>query len=295
MGGNSQHGNIGVFLQTWHRGRCHACLRSNYGFHRDWSYCESRAENVPQQARLRVFLIILLLMALKENKFRLLLSRKVPIIRDKALGSHMEQNIANKILSRIYGFGRGKVFTPKDFLDLGSHEIVRQSLSRLAKEGKIRRLLRGVYEYPAFSRLLDAPANPDPDAIAQAIARAHGWTLIPSGETALNILGLSTQVTAQWQYFSDGPSKKFNWQGGTLILKHRTNKETSKLSPKTALIVQALKALGENNVDKSMPETLRGKMDSAERNRAVREARYVTSWIYEIIKKLAAEDKSLNA
>jgi hypothetical protein len=207
----------------------------------------------------------------------------------------MEQNITNKILSRIYGIGRGKVFTPKDFLDLGSHETVRQALSRLAKEGKIRRLLRGIYEYPAFSRLLNAPANPDPDAIAQAIARAHGWTLIPSGETALNILGLSTQVTAQWQYFSDGPSKKFNWQDGTLILKHRTNKETSKLSPKTALVVQALKTLGEDNADKPALALLREKLDSIERNRAVREARYVTSWIYEIIKKLAVEDKILNA
>jgi hypothetical protein len=231
----------------------------------------------------------------ERGKIRLLLSRKIPIIRDKSIGLHMEQNISNKILARIYGLGRGKVFTPKDFLDLGSHEIVRQSLSRFAKEGKIRRLIRGVYEYPAFSKLLNAPANPDPDAIAQAIARAHGWTLIPSGETALNILGLSTQVTAQWQYFSDGPSKKFNWQGGTLILKHRTNKETSNLSPKTALVVQALKVLGEGNVDKSMPTTLRKKLDLAERNRAVREARYVTSWIYEIIKKIAMEDKSANA
>jgi len=70
--------------------------------------------------------------------------------------------------------GRGSVITPKDFLDLASHETVRQILSRLAKEGKIRRLLRGVYEYPAFSKMLNAPANPDPDAIAQAIARAHG-------------------------------------------------------------------------------------------------------------------------
>ena len=207
----------------------------------------------------------------------------------------MEQNIATRILSRIHSIGRGKVFTPKDFLDLGSHETVRQTLSRLAKEEKIRRLLRGVYEYPAFSRLLNAPASPDPDAIAQAIARTHGWTLIPSGETALNILGLSTQVAAQWEYFSDGPSKKFSWQGGTLILKHRTNKETSKLSPKTALVVQALKTLGETNVDKSVLAILRGKMDSTERNRAVREARYVTSWIYEIIKKLAVEKQSLNA
>jgi hypothetical protein len=62
--------------------------------------------------------------ALEEEKIRLLLSRKAHFIRDKALGSNMEQNISNKILSRIYGLGRGKVFTPKDFLDLGSHETV---------------------------------------------------------------------------------------------------------------------------------------------------------------------------
>jgi hypothetical protein len=149
------------------------------------------------------------------------LSRKVPVIRDNALESHMDQNITNKILSRIYGLCRGKVFTPKGFLDLGSHETVLQSLSRLAKEGKIRHLLRGVCEYPAFSRLLNAPADPDTDAIAQGI--------------------------------------------------------------------------GQNNVDKSVPEPLRGKIDLTECNRAVREARYVTSWIYEIIKQLAAEDQSLNA
>ena len=274
--GGSLAGNIGSFLQVT-------------------TILGPGAGNVSQKAKLRVLLSMCLLMELKEEIISLILSRKVPIIRDKSLGSHMKQNIAKRILARIYGLGRGKVFTPKDFLDLGSHETVRQSLSRLAKDGKIRRLLRGVYEYPAFSRLLNAPANPDPDAIAQAIARAHGWTLIPSGETALNILGLSTQVIAQWQYFSDGPSKKFDWQGGTLILKHRTNKETSKLSPKTALVVQALKALGEDNVGKSVPATLRKKLDSAERNRAVREARYVTSWIYEIIKKLAVAEKSLHA
>jgi hypothetical protein len=165
----------------------------------------------------------------------------------------------------------------------------------LAWHRKGFRLLRGVYEYPAFSKMLNAPANPDPDAIAQAIARAHGWTIIPSGETALNILGLSTQVTAQWQYFSDGPSKNFIWQGGTLVLKHRTNKETTKLSPKTALVVQALKTLGEDHVNESVLATLREKLDPPELSRAVREARYVTSWIYEIIKRLAAEDKSPHA
>ena len=221
-------------------------------------------------------------------------SRKKAIICDKNGGYEMEQRIVDKTVARIYGMGRGKAFSPKDFLDLASHETVRKILSRLAKEGKIRRLLRGVYDYPAFSRMLNTPESPDPDAMAHAIARAHGWTIVPAGETALNILGLSTQVPAQWQYFSDGPTKKYPWEGGTLVMKHRTNKETTKLSPKTALVVQALKTLGEAYVDDAVLATLRAKLDARDRVRAIREARYATSWVYEIIKRLA-KDKTPHA
>lgn len=202
---------------------------------------------------------------------------------------------ARQILSRIYGTGRGAAFTPKDFLDLASHETVRQSLARLAKATTIRRVTRGVYDYPRFSAMLQAPASPDPDAIARAVARAHGWTILPIGDTALNLLGLSTQVPAQWQYLSDGPSKTYEWSGGTLAFKHRANKETTVLSPTTALIVQALKALGERRVDDSTLATLRAKLDAKERARAVREARYATSWVYEIIKRLAAEKQVRHA
>ena len=202
----------------------------------------------------------------------------------------MTKNVAKKTLARIASLGKGAVFTPKDFLDLASHETVRQILSRLAKEGKIRRLLRGVYEYPAFSKMMNAPAAPAPGAIAHAIAHTYGWTIVPTGQTALNMLGLSTQVPAHWQYFSDGPSKNYTWAGGTLVLKHRTNKETTMLSPKTALLVQALKSLGADNIDEATVTTLRSKFNSKERARAVQEARYSTSWVFEIIKRLAMKD-----
>jgi maltooligosyltrehalose synthase len=111
----------------------------------------------------------------------------------------------------------------------------------------------------------------------------------------LNLLGLSTQVPAQWQYFSDGPSKTYEWDGGTLVFKHRTNKETTVLSPKTALLVQALKALGQNHIDDSVMDTLRARFDKKERARAIREARYATSWVYEIIKRLAAQGEAHHA
>ncbi|HOX05215.1 MAG TPA: DUF6088 family protein [Planctomycetota bacterium] len=198
------------------------------------------------------------------------------------------QAAAQKVRARIYGNGRGGVFTPKDFLDVASHETVRQALARLTRAGTIRRLARGVYDYPPFSDILKAPASADPDAIARAIARAHGWTILPSGNTALNLLGLSTQVPAEWQYFSDGPSKTLEWSGGTLVFKHRTNKETTALSPETALLTQALKTLGKDEVGPAQLGKIRARLDAGKLKRAAREARYVTSWVYEIIKELAA-------
>jgi len=225
----------------------------------------------------------------------------------------MTQDKIQQVITRIYGYGRGHVFTPKNFLDIASHETIRKTLTRLVKDGKIRRLMRGVYEYPAYSKVLDAPASPDPDAIARAIARAYGWTILPSGETALNLLGLSTQVPATWEYFSDGPSKTYKWHtggsddddknnagvsakttsdssGGTLVFKHRANKEVTKLSSKTALLVQALKTLGEKNISQMTITKLINSLSATDRKRAAREARYITSWVYEIIKQLAKEN-----
>jgi len=207
----------------------------------------------------------------------------------------MRQPITQQIIARIYGGGRGNAFTTKDFLDLAGQKTTNSTLDRLTKNGTIRRLARGVYEYPSYSALLKGPASPDPDAVARAMARAHGWTIMPSGNTALNLLGLSTQVPANWEYFSDGPSKNYKWSGGTLTFKHRANKDTTILSPKTALLVQALKTLGEENVKKSTLTALRKRLTEKDRKRAVREARYATSWVYEIVKRLAKEKESSRA
>jgi hypothetical protein len=201
----------------------------------------------------------------------------------------MHQHPVHKILARIYGGGRGEAFTPKMFLDIAESATVRQVLGRLTKEGKIRRLLRGVYDYPAFSQVLRAPASPDPHAIARAIARAQGWTILPTGNTALNLLGLSTQVPARWEYFSDGPSKRYTWAGGTIVFKRRTNRETTILSARTGLLVQALKALGQEQIDERVLAALRAQFSTSERKRAMREARYATAWVYEIIKRLNRE------
>ena len=61
------------------------------------------------------------------------------------MGKHT-QNIDNKIRNRIYGHGKGWVFTPAHFSDLGSRDAVASALKRYRQSGLIRQLARGFYD-----------------------------------------------------------------------------------------------------------------------------------------------------
>jgi len=178
----------------------------------------------------------------------------------------------------------GTVFVPTDFANLSDKKIVGNSLSRLEEEKTIRRVMRGVYYKAEFNEFLQEYVSPLPDNVAHALARNFGWTIVPCGDTALNLLGLSTQIPAAWLYVSDGTYKEYSYENTTIKFKRTTNKEISKLSNKSALVVQALKALGKENVTDMILDKLRSNLTNSEKNDLLAEAKAVTSWIYEDIK-----------
>ncbi|MCU1238901.1 MAG: hypothetical protein JWP63_6868 [Candidatus Solibacter sp.] len=118
----------------------------------------------------------------------------------------MQKTVEGKIVSRIYGTGRGWAFSQVDFADLATRSSIDSTLYRREKEGLIRRVLRGIYDYPRHSNLLQKPVSPDVDQVAHALARKFAWRIQPDGATAQNLLGLSTQVPARVVYLSDGPN-----------------------------------------------------------------------------------------
>ena len=150
----------------------------------------------------------------------------------------------------------------------------------------LRRILKGVYEKPKYSKLLDEYVAADPDAVAKALARSYHWTIVPCGNTALNLLGLSAQVTAVWSYISDGPYKTYEWNSTKLEFKHRTNKEITGLSYMTSLVIQALKTLGRTNVTAEIIQTLSEKLSEDEKRACLKEATESTDWVYETIRKM---------
>ena len=130
---------------------------------------------------------------------------------------------SKQIRERIDSAADGTIFVNSDFVDVTDPETVRRNLNRLTQAGILRRILKGVYEKPKYSKLLEEYVAADPDAVAKALARSYHWTIAPCGNTALNLLGLSTQVTAVWSYISDGPYKTYEWNSTKLEFKHRTN------------------------------------------------------------------------
>ena len=202
----------------------------------------------------------------------------------------MDNGYMQEIRARILAAEDGAVFVAPDFADIADTATIRQGLKRLYQSGIIRRIIRGVYEKPKYSKLLDEYVAADPDAVAKALARCYHWTIAPCGNTALNLLGLSTQVTAVWSYISDGPYKTYEWNSTKLEFKHRTNKKITGLSYMTSLVIQALKTLGRTNVTPEIIQTLSEKLSEDEKQACLKEATESTDWVYDTIRKMCGGD-----
>lgn len=204
----------------------------------------------------------------------------------------MAKGYMQKIRERILTAEEGSIFLTSDFADIADTNTVRSALYRLIQEGILRRILNGVYEKPKYSKLLDEYVAANPEAVAHALARSYHWTIAPCGNTALNLLGLSAQVTAVWSYISDGPYKTYEWNSTKLEFKHRTNKEITGLSYMTSLVIQALKTLGKSNVTPEVIQTLSEKLTNKDKEACLKEATESTDWVYDTIRQICGGEKA---
>lgn len=197
----------------------------------------------------------------------------------------------NQIRGNIERAEAGSVFVSTDFTDITDKKTVNMGLIRLADEGLIKKILFGVYYKPEFSELLGETVAPSPNKVAHALARNFGWTIVPCGDTALNLLGLSTQVPSQWVYVSDGAYKEYTFNNTTIKFKRTTNKEISKVSYKTALTIQALKALGKENITEQVILRLKKILTDEEKEKMLAESKSATSWVLELIKIICKDEE----
>lgn len=198
--------------------------------------------------------------------------------------------VQDQILQRIRTQGRGRVFIPKDFLDLGSRDAADQALSRLVKSGDVQRLGRGLYHFPVVNERLGVPSVADLDDIAEALGRQTGSQVVPSGAVAANRLGLSSQVPSKPVYLTDGRTRQVRIDGMLFEIRHAAPKELPAGSRTSAMVFQALRHIGQEAVDTQAIARLRRALSPGQLRELVKDARYTTGWISAVVRQMAKDE-----
>ena len=200
----------------------------------------------------------------------------------------MTESIESKILHRIIGKKKGWVFAPSHFHDLGNRAAVDQALSRLVRSGDIRRLARGLYDYPRkHPDFGDVP--PSVDRIAVALAEKDNLKIQPSGAYAANLLGLSDQVPARVVFLTDGSSRMVQIGNWNIKLKKTTPKNMATAGRVSGLVIQALRYMKQENIDDRIIKKLKGKLSDEDKKQLVSDLRYAPAWIEKVVRKLQGE------
>ena len=191
----------------------------------------------------------------------------------------------------ISGHGRGWAFSSNDLIKKFERQQIDNVLSDLVKDKKIRRVSRGIYDYPKYSALLQKELSPDIEQIARAIGQKFNWRIEVSGDTALNILNLSTQIQAKYIYLSDGPNKSYKLFNDVEIeFKKSVLKDIGFRYKESSLIVQALKSLGKEHITDEIIEKIKEQIDPKMHEKILKDTQSTTVWVYGIIKQICKGD-----
>jgi|UniRef100_UPI0040476705 hypothetical protein len=203
------------------------------------------------------------------------------------------KSVEDRILYTIYGHGKGYAFSTNDFIKEFSTNSIDKALSNLTKQGKIRRIARGLYDYPKYSDFLQMQLGPDIEQVAFAIARKFNWQIEISGNSALNILGLSTQVPGTYLYLSNGANRKYTINENiTIEFKKSALKNIGFKYKESSLIVQALRALGKEHVTQEIALKIQSQISEKLYDKILEDTKTTTAWIYEIIKQIFKRSES---
>jgi uncharacterized protein DUF6088 len=188
--------------------------------------------------------------------------------------------LADKVLNRVQS-GNGQIFSVADFLDLGPRPTVDQALSRLARQGKINRVRRGLYELPRIGKLLNRPITQSPDALARAWARKNGLRIVPSGAYAANLLGLST----------NGRTKTIKLGQHTIKLLNRGPKTMDVQGKTSPLVFQALSYFGKEGVTQAMISRLRSLLTTKDKAELKTNLHHAPAWLQTVLKQIISQGK----
>ena len=205
-----------------------------------------------------------------------MLKKQYNIFNMKATATNAPR--AQSILRRIAAKGKGWAFTPNDFADLGDPRAVGMALTRLVRDGRIRRLDRGLYDQPHPHPLL-GQAGAGTDAIVGAIARKKNLRVLPSTAVAANQLGLTTQVPAKLVYHTDGAPSELRLGKLHIVFRRNSGRMLGLAGRASGLVAQALRDFGKGAVTDRHVRALRDRLSSDQKKQLLADIDRVPAWM----------------
>ena len=195
----------------------------------------------------------------------------------------MTRSVQTRIENEIKSMKRGSILFPSNFDDLGNVEVVKKSLLRLENKKFLVRLAHGIYLYPKQDKLLGI-LYPTIEEIALAIAERDKARIIPTGTTALNKLGLSTQIPMNVVFLTDGTPRSIIVGKRTVKFKRTSPKNLAVKGKITSLVIQALKEIGKDNVTAVQLEKIKIHLEKEKQEIIKNDAKLAPVWISKIMK-----------
>ena len=201
-----------------------------------------------------------------------------------------EPTIEDQILAKLSKRGRGRIFFAQEFYDEYPESSVRFALSSLAEDGKVARLARGVFCFPKLVEHGMGMILPDTDDIARAVADKTKVRIVPYGEQAAYMLGLTGISMSRTTYLTDGAPRKINLGGGRRIEFLHTSEMRifAFRNRKMQLLSNAMRALGRDNIGPADEETIKWHLDSVPAEEFAGDIVFCPEWVRNLLLDLKA-------
>lgn len=202
----------------------------------------------------------------------------------------MNESVEIQILEKVKKARRGTLFFNENFIAKGNADTVRKALERLVKAGDLIRIATGIYVRPEIDPVIGA-VTPGIDEIAKAIAKRDKARIVPTGVYALNRLGLSTQVPLNVVYLTDGAARKVKIGKRAITFKRTTPKNLAAVGEISKLVIQALRAIGKDNVTPEETEKIQELLRKENPVHLQLDYRVAPEWIRRIMQPVLSQTR----
>lgn len=167
----------------------------------------------------------------------------------------MNESISSQIENKIKRSRPGQIILPSDFKDLGTSTAIRKTLSRLVDQKVLVRMGQGVYVIPIHDKLF-GEVLPSMEEIAASLAEKEHVKIMPTGQYALNKIGLSNQVPMKMVFLTNGTKKNITIGKSSILFQPTTTKKLAMVGSISSLLFLGLEELDLKQINESELEKI---------------------------------------